>query len=347
MKHPARMTSVLMLLSIGAALLGAQQPKPPAHIAGRVTTAGGTPVPGAEVRLDNQGEPARTDERGAFVFVKATPGVHVLVARRIGYIPASAPVRVPETSDSVVVLMVPSRSTLDTVQVKASLNVLAGVIIDSTMSGVSDAQVQLIGTRTGSTQTDLDGAFAFTSVRSGNVVLRVRKLGYEPAFYSVNLDDWRGVVLRLTRVKSGLSASKTEMRSGFGNRADWVWRETHDRLVQRGVAATVVPREELDLFGDLSLGQAVRFSRSGGLAAVDLQPPLNDVCVLIDGERVVGQLSLDTFRANEVSFVELYPPGSESSGTVARYLRNAGCRSPRTSARGGRGPYYAVVWLRA
>ena len=345
MTIPARATTALFALVAVASALSAQTPPP--HINGRVTTPAGAPITDAEVHLDNQALSVRTDEHGAFQFVKVTTGMHTLVSRRIGYVPASAPVRVPETSDSVVVMMVPARSTLETVEVKASLNVLAGVIIDSTLRAVPDAQVELIGTRTGSTQTDSGGAFVFTAVRSGNVVLRVRKLGYEPTFYSVNLDDWRGVVLRLNRVQSGLSASKTEMRSGFGNRADWVWRETHDRLVQRGVAAAVVPREELDLFGDLSLGQAVRYSRSAQLAAVDLQPPLNDVCVLIDGERVVGQLSLDSFRANEVSFVELYPPGSESSGTVARYLKNAGCKSPTNRARGNRGPYYAVVWLRA
>jgi hypothetical protein len=330
-----------MVCAVGTTAL-AQAP----NITGKVVTPVGVPIAGAEVKVGGTNASTRTDERGTFSFVNAPKGVQALLVRRIGYLPTSLSVRVPEASDTVTVQMVPAGAGLDTVQVVASLNVLAGVVIDSANRVVPDANVEIIGTRSASASTDANGAFAFTSVRSGAVVLRVRKLGYEPTMFSVQLDDWRGVVLRLSRLDATLSASKRQDKSGFGARAEWVWNETHDRLVRRGVLATVVSREELAPFGNLSLGQAIRLTKGGGLASTELQPTGNDVCVLIDGSRIVGSTNLDSFRADEVSFVELYPPGSETSGTVARYLRGAGCRGLRLSASRARGPYYAVVWLR-
>ena len=72
----------------------------------------------------------------------------------------------------------------------------------------------------------------------------------------------------------------------------------------------------------------------------------NRACVLEDGRRSVGFATLDLYRADDVEFVELYPPGTEPSGTVARYLRGAGC--PSSSTVGGRSapPFYAVIWMR-
>jgi hypothetical protein len=340
----ASVRCAIVVAGVGATAL-AQAPQAP-NITGKVVTPVGLPIAGAEVKVGGTDASTRTDDRGAFSFVNAPKGVQSLLVRRIGYLPTSLPVRVPEGSDTVTVRMVPANAALDTVQVVASLNVLAGVVIDSANRVVPDANVEIIGTRSATATTDANGAFTFTSIRSGAVVLRVRKLGYEPTMFSVHLADWRGVVLRLSRLDATLSASKRQDKSGFGPRSEFVWTETNDRLVRRGVFAAVVPREELAPFGNLSLGQAIRLSKSGHLASADLQPPGNDVCVLIDGNRIVGSTNLDSFRADEVSFVELYPPGSETSGTVGRYLRGAGCRSLRVSASRSRGPYYAVVWLR-
>jgi hypothetical protein len=52
------------------------------------------------------------------------------------------------------------------------------------------------------------------------------------------------------------------------------------------------------------------------------------------------------YRADDVDFVELYPPGTESSGSVARYVRGGGCRPVRTPGLRSRGVFYAVVWMR-
>ena len=69
--------------------------------------------------------------------------------------------------------------------------------------------------------------------------------------------------------------------------------------------------------------------------------------MLEDGRLVGDSTTLDLFRANDVDFVELYPPGTESSGSVAQYTRGSGCRAVSTPGRPrATGVFYAVVWLR-
>jgi hypothetical protein len=66
----------------------------------------------------------------------------------------------------------------------------------------------------------------------------------------------------------------------------------------------------------------------------------------LNGKNTVGPSTLDNFRTQEVEFVELYPPGTELSGSVPRYLRAAGCRPVRTPGSFNVGVFYAVIWLR-
>jgi hypothetical protein len=76
----------------------------------------------------------------------------------------------------------------------------------------------------------------------------------------------------------------------------------------------------------------------------DLVTTNDQVCVLKNGYLTVGYTTLDAFAADDVDFVELYPPGTESSGSVQRYLHNAGCRA--TGIGPEQGVFYAVIWLR-
>ena len=318
------------------------------NLTGHVQTPAGVPIPGVEVRLDDSDRLSRTDERGAFAFVGAPAGGRRLLLRRIGYLPAALNVHVPEVSDTLSVTMVPVPSALDTVKVTAHLNVLAGIVVDSANRPVSGASVDVMGARSASTTTDSAGWFTFTSVRSGSVVLRIRKAGYTQVTHSLALADWRGLMLRLPPLDRTLSESRRLNASGYGNSRAFAWAETNQRLSERGTRAVIVSREELAPFDDQPLGQAVRNSKSGGLATAGLITPYSDeVCVLLDGRRVIGSTSMDTFRTSEIQFVELYPPGTESSGTVAQAMRGAGCRATRAAGARSREPFYAVIWMRS
>lgn len=333
---------MMAVLAIGSTTL-AQAP----NVSGRVHAPGGAPLEGVDVRVQGTDLRTRTDQSGSFALASVPKGPHEVVFRRLGYLPASVTVSVPETSDTIAVTMVPRTPALDTVKVVASLNVLAGIVVDSSKRPIAGATVNLIGSKNAEAETDPQGFFTFTSVQSGPVVLRVRKEGYALAMHSIRLEDWRGLWLRMERLAAGLSASKRAQQSGFGNTATFVWSETRQRLAQRGVRAAIVPREELAPLDGMPLAQAIRRTRSGALAMSELSSVADYVCVLEDGHRTIGFTTLDTFHADDVEFVELYPPGTEFTGTLAQYVRGAGCLRSASASSRRRGIFYAVVWTRS
>ena len=115
---------------------------------------------------------------------------------------------------------------------------------------------------------------------------------------------------------------------------------------QRGMQSVIVTSEELAPLGDLTLGEAITAHAERLDLLSDLQRDNSSVCVLLNGNRMVGQTSLDVYNTEDVEYVELYPPGTELSGTIAAYMRFAGCTPTQTLATGKVGIFYAVVWLK-
>jgi hypothetical protein len=317
------------------------------NLSGRVKSVTGAPIDGVEVRIDGTSMSVRTDHTGSFAFAKAPKGPQLLLFRLLGYLPTTEEVRVPTTiADTIDVTMLPTPQALATVKVVASVNVLAGVVVDDKDKPVPGATVEMLnGNSTGAT-TDSSGWFTFTSVRSGSVLVRARKLGFAPLTTSIRLEDWRGLVIHLEPLDYNLSASKLEDASGFGNTSKFVWTETQQRLAVRGLHAVIVPREELAPYDDYHLGEALVRTKTGAIESADLNAVGHNTCVLLNGKSTVGPTSLDSFRAADVEFVEIYPPGTEQSGSVAQYLRNSGCRRVRTPGSFDTGVFYVVVWLR-
>jgi hypothetical protein len=340
MMIPAKLFALACASVIALADAGAQDSL---NLRGKVQSVAGTPIEGVEVRIEGSTKVTRSDTRGNFAFVNAPKGPQTLLFRLLGYLPAKSPVRVP-TTEPVEVAMLATPRNLDTVKVIASLNVLAGVVVDPKDRPIPGATVEMLnGT---STTTDSSGWFTFTSVKSGSVLVRARKLGFAPVTTTIRLEDWRGLVIHLEALDYNLTGSRLEDASGFGNTNAFVWTETQQRLSQRGAHAIVIPREELALYDDYPLGQAITRTKTGAAEASDLNAAGGNVCVLLNGKNTVGPSTLQNFRTAEVEFVELYPPGTELSGSVQRYLRASGCRPVRTPGSFNVGVFYAVVWLR-
>jgi hypothetical protein len=184
-------------------------------------------------------------------------------------------------------------------------------------------------------------------VRDGTVLLRARKLGFTPTTTSLALGDWRGIVIHMEPLDYNLKGADLENASGIGNNATFVWTETKQRITTRGAHAIIVPREELAPFDDYPLDQAIKRTKTGSTEAADLNAAGGNICVLLNGKNTVGPSTLGNFKTNDVEFVELYPPGTETSGSAARYLRAAGCRRVQTPSVFSSGIFYAVVWLRS
>lgn len=339
---------VIAVLCVAAGSRGqAQQPAvqhPP--LRGQVQSPAGLPLPDAEVTVDGIKGSARSDAQGMFSIPNVSKGIRTIGVRRIGYLPAVATVAMPQGNDTLFVTLVPAHAELDTVRVTAELNVLAGIVVDERNRPIAGASVDMIGSRYGTATTGADGWFRFTSVRSGPVIYRAMKHGYVATTQSVQLRDWRGVVIHMEAIDSTLSAAKQALLAGTGNSTTFVWTESNTRMGQRGMQSVLVTSEELAPLGDLTLGEAIMRTRSASSLLGDLQRDNSSVCVLLNGNRMIGQTSLDVYNTDDVEYVELYPPGTELSGTIAAYMRFAGCTSTRTLATGKVGVFYAVVWLK-
>lgn len=344
MMKPTRLFALACaaVLALGAA--GAQDAPAP-NLRGKVTSINGNPIDGVEVRIEGSSFITRSGTDGKFAFVNAPKGPQTLLLRLLGYLPAKAEVRVP-TNDSVAVRMLPTPRALDTVRVKTSLNVLAGIVVDHNDRPIPGASVEMLNGTSTAVTSDSGGWFTFTSVRNGSVLVRARKLGYAPLTTSIRLEDWRGLVVHLEPIDDKISGSKLEDASGFGNTNTFVWRETQQRLAMRGARAILIPREELAPYDDYPLNQAIQRTPTGAIETGDLNAATTNICVLLNGKNTVGPSSLGNFRTEEVEFVELYPPGTEMSGSVLRYLRGAGCRRVQVPGSFVNGVFYAVVWLR-
>jgi hypothetical protein len=328
---------------------GAQQPaEPPQPLRGHVRSADGLPLAGASVNVDDARSSVQTNAAGNFTVENLPKGIHSVRVKRIGYLPAAIEIVTRGVNDSLTLTLVPSRQELDTVKVQARSNVLAGIVVDGLDRPIPGAQVDILGDKLrGSTDTTgSDGWFRFNGVRSGPIIVRVVKDGYLGATASIDLSDWRGIVIHMDQIDSTLSTWRQKLLSGFANTEKHVWMETQLRLAQRNVQSIIVTREELAPLGDLPLGEAITHARSAINLLRDMQVSHNVACVLLNGRQLVGQVSLDTYDTDDVEFVELYPPYMPVPASVRAYLTQSGCRSAGSALSDSRGILYAVVWLR-
>jgi hypothetical protein len=314
-------------------------------IRGQVRSLDGAPLADAEVKADDASESVRSDARGLFSIPNLSKGIHTISVRRLGYLPAAASVTVPQKGDSLAVVMVPARANLDTVKVTARVNVLAGIVVDERNRPLAGASVELNYGPGGSVVTGADGWFSFVAERTGPTVIHVAHTGYVGTMQSVRLEDSRGIVVHMTQIDTTLSKNRQAILSGLGNTARHVWLETQERLVRRSLRSVVVTRDELALYDDLPLGEAIMRAQSAANIMQDLMASNNSACVLLNGNQAVGPVSLDTYSTEDIEFVELYPPEAGPPRTVAAYMQNAGCRRVATDAL-SRGVFYAVVWVR-
>jgi hypothetical protein len=332
--------AVLALIGcVSAGAIGAQEP----NVRGRVVTMDGKPIVGVEVQVQGTTIATRSGADGRFALVNAPGGGSTLTFRHVGYLPTIAIVTIPDTT-GFDVNMIASAPELDTVKVIAQLNVLAGVVVDSMYQGIPGVTVDMIGASQHAT-TDAAGRFTMTAVRSGTVILRLRKLGYAPMTQSVRLEAWRGLLVKMRGLPLTLTDAQLSDKSGFGGRA-FYWNEASQRIITKGTRAAIVSREELAAWSGSSLETALMHAPSAAFVSGDIQAAGMRACVLMDGYRAVGPASLAGFRADDVEFVEIYPPGTENTSSVARNLTTVRCPAVRLTSTFRRGPLYVVIWSR-
>jgi hypothetical protein len=244
-----------------------------------------------------------------------------------------------------------------------------GVIVDSAGAPVEEAEVQLVGAgRTAVTRSN--GGFMLTGLPLGPYVIRVRKLGYSPNVLHLELQEGeeREVAIKIRSLIRELDAVQINEQSGYGE--DQVaWDELDKRRRWQSAREIILGREELKRYYSFPLDMAVPRMKGGAWvparapegagfrngaatgravttfgytqAAGPGDPNTDDVCILLNGTQAFRG-PLRVYGANELDLIEIYPSGTEMSGTVTARMNKV----LRCEATGFTHPTYYVLWLK-
>lgn len=307
------------LLAVCATIASSARAQTAGAIVGRVVDAAAQPVPNALVELRPASRRAVTDNDGRFEFRNVAPGKYALVVHRIGYQPANAAIDVTGAGATPTIALVAIPRVLDSIRVLERANSMryAATVLDDAGAPIPDVAVVLEGV-VNTIRTDSAGHFVVPQNVHGALMLRMRKMGYAPYFGSFEMLAAREDTLLMRRLPQSLAAVQITEESGFG-RDTFVYKDLDQRMRWRNHLSSVITSEDLAKAGRESLCQVV------GCRDVD--------CIVLDGARRT-LMPAAAYYADEVSSIEVYPPGSDWSGSLAA----RGCRS-------GRGRTI-VIWMR-
>jgi hypothetical protein len=352
---------------VTAGTAAAQTPGPTATLTGIIRDSAGGPLTDVEVLLTETTRATRSDAAGRFTLAGVSPGAYRVWFRRLGY--ASTQFDWAAAADQrieVRVVMNRLAQTLDPVVVRAQEEKemsdrasILGLVIDTTGAPIEEAEVQLVGAnRSGLTRAN--GGFLFRPLLVGPYVIRVRKLGFEPSVVKLSLvaGDDREVVIRMRRIAVDLDPVVVTAKSGYERLDEQVWEDLEKRMRWKSFRTRLLGPEDLRRYvdGDLSLvakildvdrpaerGYAVKSIMGGrGRAQTVSRLDADDACILLNGKTPMYR-PLHTFSVNDIDLLEVYPGGTELTGTIA--WRMGGLR-PCVANGIFEHPLYFVVWLK-
>lgn len=339
-----------------------------ATLAGIVRDSAGAPLGDVEVTLRDAGRATRTNAQGEFT-LDARPGSYTVWFRRLGYrsveytwramggkrveITISLPA-VPRQLDPVVV-----RADEDK-RAKAQASLL-GLVLDSSGIAIPEAEVQLVGADIAGT-TRANGGFLFKPLKVGTYVVRVRKLGYAPSMTTVQLTagDDHEVAVYMRPLAQNLEAFVVTERSGYG-RDQTAWDELERRKRFQTFQTRLFGPEDLKSFYGVDLdvatirmglngsrapiaGQQTRHINSGGRALAGtgaVGTEAHYACMLLNGKEGI-YANLGLYGTEDLEMLEVFPPGTELTGTVGWYFHDDHCRPKSLLDH----PMYYVLWFK-
>jgi hypothetical protein len=232
---------------------------------------------------------------------------------------------------------------------------ILGLVVDSAGAPIDEAEVQLVGANRIAV-TRPNGGFLFRPLPVGPYLMRVRKLGYAPTTMTLALVDHddREVVIKMRALPVQLDAMVIAERSGYAP-DDHALEDLDKRMRWQNFRTIVAGRDQLAKFGTMGVDQVVAgLGATGAVAAATQmaqarqlgrgrirQSGFGDDCILLNGKTQLRQ-PLRTFRADQIEMVEVYPPGSEVTGTISTKMRTPECQALGLFQH----PTYYVVWVR-
>lgn len=347
---------LLSALAFGSGEIAHSQ-TPMVSLTGIVRDAAGVGIPDVEVTLRSTAFAARTNAKGEFSLANIPSATYHVFFRRLGYASVDytwAPAAGEKTEVAVVLERL--AQALDPVKVRADEDrrfavnsSISGMVSDTAGRVLAEAEVRIMGANMAG-MTRANGGFLFKPMALGPHVIRVRKLGYAPVTMTVDLqrDEDRELYIRMTPLAQSLDAMVINEESGFGNQI--VWDELEQRRRVHDPAAYVFGKDYFARYGSLPLDWAMKtmnvyspkggkLAASGGTASYGFA---GDLCILINGR--IPMLQPFAWKTDELDMLEVYPNGTEYTGTVANYFQNSPVCKWRRSLTDH--PTYYVVWLK-
>ena len=293
-----------MLIVVGGRLGLAQQGiTVSGHVRDSITNQ---PLAGAIVslRAGSDTRSTRTDEVGAFQFSKVDATRYTVVARRLGYEPATTIVEAGPSTEPVTILMT-RVAWLDTVRVRATRQGIYGAVGRShDLKPLPTASVDIFGIAR-QVRVDSLGHFYIPVKTPGAYMMRATAPGFDAQTMSVTVQRDEGSEVALL-LDSATGPASHMLEAAF---ADF-----HDRMLVRRRTSAVIPRSELTRDGDPQLLGAIR--RSPSFLKVVMRFG-ESACVFIDGQPRPG-VSVNALDPSDIEAVEAYAAGAEASGTLSR-----------------------------
>ncbi|MGH7654084.1 MAG: carboxypeptidase regulatory-like domain-containing protein [Gemmatimonadaceae bacterium] len=288
-------------------------------VVGHVVDQSGHAISDALIELRPGSRRTVSDNDGRFEFANVTAGKYTVAVHRIGYQPANAMVDVTDAGAKPTITLVAIPRVLDSIRITERANNMryAAIVVDDAGAPIPDVAVVLEGV-VNNIRTDSAGHFVVPRNVHGALMLRMRKIGFVPYFGSFEMVASRQDTLRMSRLAQGLSAVQITEESGFG-RDTFVYKDLDERMRWRNHLSLLVTGDDLARHGRENLCRVV------GCRNAD--------CIILDGTRRT-LMPVTAYYADEVSSIEVYPPGSDWSGNLA----SRGCYSVTGRT--------IVIWMR-
>ncbi len=329
----------LALLGAAVVPIGAQ-PTRPGILSGRVVDEAGAPLGGAVLRA-SQGTRtilAYAQDDGDFRLGGLQAGVWTVSVRRLGHRPLAVTLTMPAAGLRRDFYLSPAAVALDPVLVAARWTGVRGIVGDARrLDPLAGASVRVLGSDA-AVGSDSLGQFAIALPGGRDVLLRVERAGYRTQIVSTHVPE-----ASYLEIEVGLDTNPQAPRDY------WVWRDLDQRLKFATPRAAIVSREELERTDAVSLGDALPLTASVTRVGVQVS---RRSCVFVNGVPRPN-FPVDAILAGDVEFVEVYPPGTDLTRTLAlRWPRGGICGVPEGNVRAADSrdrsqAQFVAVWLRA
>jgi len=195
----------------------------------------------------------------------------------------------------------------------AATSALSGVVVDSLSDPVEFAQV-LLENGTDGVTADEDGRFRLDGLSAGRVLIQVRRIGFDPVYFSVTLPEAATVEVRIRMRRNVLELSTIDIRDGDPLRKLGFYDRMaagNGHFVSPAMLARMRPLRATDAFTSIPNVMVDRRGNRSRLVSSNLRC---EYAIVIDrvpigrpGSRVRTTSPDDLVSASDLYAIEVYP----------------------------------------